>query len=102
MRWTKLELEPRATVKELEVLGELLTGLDLIGNLRANNYPANMDSIPQHLPKDAGDIIRDYLGEVAREWFLYISSQGKSTLGAVPIDIVITHPAVSFSFCCAI
>jgi hypothetical protein len=94
MRWTKLELEPRTTVRELEVLRELVKGLDLVHELRANENAANTSDIPRHLSKDAGDVVRDYLGKVAKEWFLYMRSQGKHTLTSVPLDIVITHPAV--------
>lgn len=34
--WTKLELEPHTTVRELEVLRDLVKGLDLLKELRAN------------------------------------------------------------------
>jgi hypothetical protein len=102
MRWTKLELKPRATLKELEVLRELLEGLNLIDNLRANNNAASMNEIPRHLPKDAGDIVRDYLIEVAREWYLYIRANFRNALAAVPLDVVITHPAASSPSCCAL
>jgi hypothetical protein len=98
MRWTKLELEPRTTVKELEVLRELLKGLDLVNKLRANDNAASTNDIPQHISRDAGDIVREYLGKVAKEWYLYIRGQGKYTLDTVPLDIVVTHPAVSFPF----
>jgi hypothetical protein len=94
MRWTKLELEPRTTVRELEVLRELVKGLDLVNELRANENAANTNDIPRHISRDAGDIVRDYLLEVAREWYLYIKSQSRHTLDTVPLDIVVTHPAV--------
>jgi hypothetical protein len=94
MQWTKLELEPRTTVRELEALRELVRGLDLLKELRANENAANTNDIPRHISRDAGDIIRDYLGNVAKEWYQYMRSQGQHTLSSVPLDIVITHPAV--------
>jgi hypothetical protein len=94
MRWTKLELEPRTTVRELEVLRELVNGLDLINELRADKNAANTNNIPRHISKDAGDIVRDYLSKVAREWYLYMKGLGRYTLDTVPLDIIITHPAV--------
>jgi hypothetical protein len=99
MRWTKLELEPRTAIRELEALRELVKGLDLVNELRANENAANMSDIPRHISKDAGDIIREYLGKVAREWYQFIRSQGRHTLDSVPLDIIITHPAVRFPFC---
>jgi hypothetical protein len=99
MRWTKLELEPRTTVRELEVLRELVKGLDLVSELRTNENAANTNDIPRQISKDSGDIVMDYLREVAKEWFLYIRSQGRHTLDNVSLDIVVTHPAVRFPFC---
>jgi hypothetical protein len=94
MRWTKLELEPRTTVKELDVLRDLMQGLDLINELRTNENAANTNEIPRHLARDSGDIVMDYLSEIAREWYRFIQSQALNVLNNVPIDIVITHPAV--------
>lgn len=99
MRWTKLELEPRTTVRELEVLRDLVKGLDLVNELRANENAANTNDIPRHISRDSGGIVMDYLSEVAREWYQYIKSQGQHTLDHVPLDIVVTHPAVRFPFC---
>lgn len=99
MRWTKLELEPRTTVRELEVLRELVKGLDLVNELRANENAAYTNDIPRHISKSSEDVVRDYLCKVSREWYQFISTQGRHTLGNVPLDIVITHPAVRFPFC---
>lgn len=94
MRWTKLELEPRSTDKELDILQELTKGLDLVGKLLEIETAGSGTDAPLHLSKDSGDIVRDYLSEVAREWYRYIRSQGRHTLNSVPLDMVITHPAV--------
>ncbi|KAI9786203.1 MAG: hypothetical protein M1839_007613 [Geoglossum umbratile] len=93
MRWTKLELEPRKTDEELDVLRELVKGLDLVNELRANKDAAIMNEIPRHISKDSGDVVKDYLSRVTKEWYLFILGQGRHTLDQVPLDIVITHPA---------
>ena len=95
MRWTELELEPRTTVRELEALRRLVEGLDLINELRANEDAAITNDIPRHIARDAGDMVREYLGQVAREWR---GCMGQYILDYVPLDIVITHPAVRFPF----
>ena len=96
MRWTKLELEHRTASKELDHLGKLIKGLDLMNDLQRDENAGIMNKIPRHLCKSAGDIVGDYLGKVAREWFLYMRSLGRYTLSNVPLDIVITHPVVSY------
>ncbi|KAI9868849.1 MAG: hypothetical protein M1813_004700 [Trichoglossum hirsutum] len=92
MQWTKLELEPLTTVKELGILRDLVGGLDRMNKLRADES-ASLNSIPRHISKDAEEVVKDYLGKVSREWYTYIKQQGKHTLDSVPIDIVISHPA---------
>jgi hypothetical protein len=100
MRRTKLELEPRTTVKELETLRELMNGLDLINELRSNKNAAITNDIPRHICKNPADIVRDYLCKVAKEWYLHIRGLGTCILDAVPLDIVVTHPTVCFTFGC--
>jgi hypothetical protein len=94
MRWTKLELEPRTAINELDVLRELTKGLDLIRELQNNEDAGIMNEIPRHIARDSGDLVKDYLSKVTREWYQYMRSKGKHTLENVPLDIVITHPAV--------
>ncbi|KAH8656646.1 hypothetical protein BGZ60DRAFT_567767 [Tricladium varicosporioides] len=93
LRWTKLELEPRETLKELEDLQELAKGLDLVKQLKENSEVGVAKDIPKHLSKNAEDIVRDYLYKVAREWRHEFAMQSQASLNAVPVDIVITHPA---------
>jgi hypothetical protein len=90
MQWTKLELEPRPTVKELEILRDLVNGLNMVNECRTDQKK----EIPQHLTRDAGDIVRDYLSKISRTWWQHMSEDGQFTLKKVPLDIVITHPAV--------
>lgn len=95
LRWTKLELEPRETKKELEELRELVQGLNLVKKLKENRDTGKVDEIPRHISKDAIEIIRDYLSKIARAWRDHMTSRSASVLTEVPLDIVITHPAVS-------
>ncbi|KAI9769806.1 MAG: hypothetical protein M1840_003800 [Geoglossum simile] len=93
MQWTKLELEPRTAVKELDILRDLVSGLDLINELRADEQAALVNNIPRHITKDAEGVVRDYLSKVSREWYTHIKVQGRFILDRVPLDIVISHPA---------
>jgi len=97
MRWTKLELEPRTTLKELDILRGLVEGLDLISELRANESAAIMNDIPRHISKTPWEIIKDYLSHITKEWYLDCRSQGRFTLDQVPLYIVATHPPVGLS-----
>lgn len=98
IQWTKMELEPRAIVKELRVLRDLVQGLDLLNELRATRDLAINNDIPRYLPKDAWDVVREYLGKIAKEWYHYMRVNGRYTLENVPLDITITHPAVNLPF----
>lgn len=98
MRGTKLELEPRTTVEELDALLKSMKGLDLIKKLQKIDNAGMETDIPLHLSKNSEDVVTDYLSEIAREWYRYIRSQGRHTLNLVPFDIVITHPVVSYFF----
>ena len=97
MQRTKLELPPRTTVRELHVLRELVKGLNLVNGLQSNDDAEGSCEIPRHLSKDSGDIVMDYLSKVSEEWYLHMKSIGKNTLNNVPLEIVLTHPAVSSS-----
>jgi hypothetical protein len=71
LRWTKLELEPRTTINELDVLRELTKGLDLIRELQANKNSGITNDMPQHLAKNPEDIVRDYLSKDKRMVSIY-------------------------------
>lgn len=93
LRWTKLELvRNRSLLEELEVLNELVNGLHEVNEL--HNDTDGAASVPRHLSKTTEDIIEAYLSSVAREWKNFITSQGEFVLNRVPVDIVVTHPAV--------
>ena len=92
LRWTKLELRPRSTVKELSVLRELVKGLKLVQELEEQD---DLDEgIPMHVTKNAKAVVRDYISHVGRHWHKSMGAEGKFALDEVHLDIVITHPAV--------
>jgi hypothetical protein len=92
LQWTKLELEPRTTLKELEVMESLLSGLDPVCKLRKGERGTD---VPRHITKSEGRVVEEYLRKLAEEWQAYISGQGGAILANIPLDIVVTHPAVS-------
>jgi len=92
LRWTKLELKPRSTIKELNVLRELLKGLKLVQELQEEDDLEN--GMPMHVTKNARGVIRDFIGHIGRYWRETMISNGKFVLDEVSLDIVITHPAV--------
>jgi hypothetical protein len=93
LRWTKLELlNNRSPLEELEILRELMSGLSAINELHAD--VKDIIHVPRHLSKTTEDIIEFYLSHVAREWRSHITTHGLNTLNYVPVDIVVTHPAV--------
>jgi molecular chaperone DnaK (HSP70) len=90
LKWTKLEFEPKTTAKEFDVVRQLIKGLDDMDRLRKNTA----EQVPRDMSKSAEDIVRDYIGKVAREWYIYINSERPQLLRGVPLDIVLTYPAV--------
>jgi hypothetical protein len=96
MRWTKLDLEPKTGLKELEQLRELAKGLGLVDQLLTSDEDvAIRNDVPRHITKAPEDVLRDYLSKVVREWYMHMKAKGKHTLDNVTLDIVVTHPAVS-------
>ncbi|KAI0127153.1 hypothetical protein BJ170DRAFT_363890 [Xylariales sp. AK1849] len=93
MRWTKLELEPRTGLAELKQLRELTKGLGLVDKLVASDDMIIKNDVPRHVSKAPEDVLRDYLGQVIREWYMHMKSLGRHTLDNVPLDVVVTHPA---------
>ncbi len=94
LQWTKLELPPREPLAELTALLETLNGLELVQLLRNNDNAAVDLDIPRHITKSPFDIVKDFLSRIAREFFLYMRGKSESVLRNVPLDIVLTHPAV--------
>jgi len=100
LHWTKLELEARRPVTELEALRNALNGLRLLQHFRSADNPELTHDIPRHLSKTPTDIVKDFLLTVAREYYAHMKKTPAAKAlvkgpGEIPLDIVITHPAVS-------
>lgn len=94
IKWTKLELEETNNREaELQNLSKLLW------EMRATTLSDDLffgGGLPVHLTKEPEDILRDYLCLIAEKAHDEISSQvGRMVLGNIPIDLVVSHPAVS-------
>jgi hypothetical protein len=91
-RWTKLELMPQSATRELEVLGNLLKGASL---LQALHKSETLDGeVPIHLVKSSGEVIEDFLENVALHWHKSVTLNSDVVFDDVPLDIVISHPVV--------
>ena len=95
LKWTKLELQETTNrFAELRTLAETLLGLQL---LDLSEEAVIRNDIPRHLAKEPEDIVRDYLSEIAEQTLEEICTQvGRRVADNIPIDMVITHPAVSY------
>lgn len=93
LRWTKLSLEPsNDRILELQNLKTLLFEMRHV-NLSPDKIINN--DIPRYLGKEPEDILTDYLENVAEKTLDEITSQvGSHVPDNIPIDIVVTHPAV--------
>ena len=93
LRWTKLKLvKDPSPLGELEILRGLIDGLAEMNKLHSEGLETS--DVPRHLSRTPKDIIEFYLSNVAREWVTYIENQASVVLDVVPVDIVVTHPAV--------
>lgn len=90
LRWTKLELPIRRRDKVLVTLEQAIKELQK----NRGNHDGIEDSL--HLMKTVGDIVTDYLREIAECVKNDIESKkGVDFWKLFPVDIVITHPVVS-------
>ena len=91
---TKLEFEDGDDrLRELKAFTDTLYGLSKI---ELTDEAAISSEIPEHLSKNAEDIVEDYLREVAEVVRVHITTTfGKRVPDQIPIDMIITHPAVS-------
>jgi hypothetical protein len=93
LRWTKLELiKGRSPLEELKILRELIDGLPEVNRLHSDGTETT--DVPRHLSKSADDIIEFYLRHIANQWHSWMVRQGRYVLEEVPVDIIVTHPAV--------
>ena len=54
------------------------------------------NDIPRHLAKEPEDIVKDYLDNIADQTlYEIINNVGRHVPDRIPIDMIVTHPAVS-------
>jgi hypothetical protein len=97
MAFTKLELEPQNRLQDLESLKAAIKGME---SLDLGKIHLNPHGIPHYPGKTAVEIIADFLKRL-REHAISTIEQGQYTAGTLdtmPLDIVITVPAVSMSW----
>jgi hypothetical protein len=94
MQWTKLDLDYKTTVDYLTQLKETVGALGLRDKLYASQEDDAEPVVPTHISLDSAEIMRDYLQRVIAAWQKQYTAALHNLLGEVPIDIVVTHPAV--------
>jgi hypothetical protein len=96
LRWTKLELQQQTKTVELRQLRDTVRGLRMMAAFRADELAGANQDTPDHLGLDAEDIVTDFLRKVVRKWLEFMQADSAVVLINVPIDLVITHPGVSY------
>lgn len=94
LKRTKIQLEEvRSRHSELRTLSEMLYQLRLLDLSQAT---VRKKGIPKHLAKEPEDIVKDYLDQIAERTLREITDRvGRHVPSKIPIDMVVTHPAVS-------
>lgn len=94
LKRTKIQLEEvRSRLSELHTLSEMLYQMRLLNLSRPS---VNKNGIPKHLAKEPEDIVRDYLDNIAERTLKEIETRvGRHVPTKIPMDLVVTHPAVS-------
>jgi hypothetical protein len=99
VKWTKLDLDPKLLNDHLKQVHSATKGLDRIKSLvqsisRNGQEMLDLD-IPLHITKNTTEIIEYFFEKALAAWKAHIQARADGLLGVVPIDIVVTHPAVS-------
>jgi hypothetical protein len=89
--WTKLELDQQRRSDELRMLLDALIGM---GNLDVRKIE-QASGLPPYPGKDPVELVGDYLSSVREHLMhLLVNTYGADYLSTVPIDLVVTVPAV--------
>ena len=92
MVWTKMELDQQERSDELRMILDALNGMNNL-DLKAIERSRG---IPDYPAMDPVDIVADYLSKVRAHLVQTLeATYGKEYLTIIPIDLVITVPAVS-------
>ena len=95
LQWTKLDLpDPDSPLKQLTILKDLVRGLGLIKALQDGHDQEVPPEPPIYITKSPEDVVKDFLYEVARSYYIHMRSQNSFAIGhgKVPLDITVTHP----------
>jgi hypothetical protein len=92
LTWTKLELGEQPQDKELENLAAAFKGIACISSI--TDRFSNASQRLQSLAATPGQIVQKYLTKVARKWRDDFVKSGRTALSELPLDLVVTHPAV--------
>lgn len=96
IQWNKLALEETTDRRsELEKFAGLLYEMR---TLELSEEMIIENNIPRHIGKQPEDIVTDYLEKIADKAFDEICQVGKHIPERIPIDMVVTHPAVRLGF----
>jgi hypothetical protein len=93
IRWIKLGLGLQDPEQELKALSRLTDDIKKLSLSRpAGNEKLKVEG-RGHLSKQPAEVLYDYLDKMINRWCQ--EYDGIHTLANVPVDVVITHPAVS-------
>jgi hypothetical protein len=90
MMHTKIQLDVRDTLEELD---SILQALDGMKNLHFQ-YIKNTGGLPQYTWKGPKEIVEDYLTKVFDYLLEAVSDFSEELRARIPVDIVVTVPAV--------
>lgn len=93
--WTKLDLPKQTPLQELSTLRRSLESLMDLQRLGSDNHDEY--ETPEHLTRSPEEIVQDFLTFIARHYYLKVKEKSQFVLTSLPIDMVLTHPAVSTS-----
>ena len=93
--WVKLDLLKQTPLQELSVLKRSLHNLKDLQRHTSNDHRGY--KTPHHLTKSPEEIVQDFLYFIAEHYYRTVKAESQHLLTSLPIDMVLTHPAVSIS-----
>jgi len=95
IQWFKLDLDPQKAEVQLRQLDNAIKGLKLVEALYCTDKEVIDTDIPFHIAKDSTEVVRNFIEKLIAAWKKNIEESFQRALGNVPVDVVVTHPAVS-------
>jgi hypothetical protein len=93
IRWIKLGLGLQGPEQELKALSRLTDEIKRLSLSRPGGNESLEAEDIGHLSKKPAEVLYDYLDKMINLWCQNYG--GRHTLANIPVDVVITHPAVS-------